>query len=390
MVNSLRIHYNYALDYALHVSKTYDIPLEIIVFRKSEQHDRNNHFFNDMTSDLLEKLTQFTPSVTMIKDDFDELKSRLENTEMIVKDMGYLSIGKSIDEEILMKARELDQTFVLVENKTVVPVMVASDKLEYAARTIRKKIMARINDYLEPVLTDYTPFKGEVVADELLNLFITEKLSNYDDRNDPSHDYQSHLSPYLKYGFIHPSKAVNAAYKTTFPTKDGFVEELVVRRELAFNYVFYQNDYEKFENCTYDWAYQTMDLHKNDSRDYIYTKEDYILFNTHDPYFNAAMKEMVYFGTMHNYMRMYWAKKIIEWSSTYEEAFYLIQELNDTYFLDGNTPNGYTNVAWCFGRHDRAFTERPVFGKLRYMNDKGLERKFNIKDYVDQIERKIK
>jgi deoxyribodipyrimidine photo-lyase len=128
-----------------------------------------------------------------------------------------------------------------------------------------------------------------------------------------------------------------------------------------------------------------MNTHLLDERDYIYTIDDYLAFATHDPYFNAAMKQMVMTGYMHNYMRMYWAKKIIEWSHTYQEAYHIIKSLNDTYFLDGRDANGYTGIAWCFGRHDRAWTERDIFGKLRYMNANGLKRKFDIESYVEQM-----
>ena len=137
---------------------------------------------------------------------------------------------------------------------------------------------------------------------------------------------------------------------------------------------------------TNKWAYETMDTHIYDDREYIYSKEDYLKFKTHDIYFNAAMKEMVYLGKMHSYMRMYWAKKIIEWSPTYEIAYKTIIDLNNYYFLDGNSPNGYTGVAWVFGKHDRAWNERLIFGKIRYMNQAGLKRKFKIDNYVEKIE----
>jgi deoxyribodipyrimidine photo-lyase len=136
---------------------------------------------------------------------------------------------------------------------------------------------------------------------------------------------------------------------------------------------------------TDDWAYQTMKHHLSDERSYIYSKEDYLNFKTHDPYFNAAMKEMVYLGKMHSYMRMYWCKKIVEWTRTYKEAYDIAIDLNNTYFYDGLTPNGYTGVAWCFGKHDRAWFEREVFGKLRYMNANGLKRKFDIDQYVEEM-----
>jgi deoxyribodipyrimidine photo-lyase len=129
--------------------------------------------------------------------------------------------------------------------------------------------------------------------------------------------------------------------------------------------------------------------HLGDERQYIYNIDDYIHSNTHDKYFNTAMKEMVYFGKMHSYMRMYWCKKIIEWSNTYKEAYEIAIQLNNSLFIDGNTPNGYAGVAWCFGRHDRAWTEREIFGKLRYMNENGLKRKFDIDEYVKKIEYEI-
>ncbi|HCZ23721.1 MAG TPA: deoxyribodipyrimidine photolyase, partial [Acholeplasmataceae bacterium] len=166
---------------------------------------------------------------------------------------------------------------------------------------------------------------------------------------------------------------------------DQYVEQLLVRRELAFNYVTYQKGYDQFESMTEPWAYQTMTSHEHDFRPYLYTKEDYISFKTHDPYFNAAMKEMVLTGYMHNYMRMYWAKKIIEWSPNYVYAYEMIKSLNNTYFIDGRDANSYAGIAWCFGKHDRAWTERDIFGKLRYMNAGGLERKFDIQSYVSRM-----
>jgi deoxyribodipyrimidine photo-lyase len=129
-----------------------------------------------------------------------------------------------------------------------------------------------------------------------------------------------------------------------------------------------------------------MKAHASDERTYLYTIDDYLHYKTHDPYFNAAMKEMVETGFMHNYMRMYWAKKIIEWSKTHQEAYETTLYLNNKYFIDGRDPNSYTGVAWCFGKHDRAWTERPIFGKLRYMNDKGLERKFDMQGYINKVE----
>ena len=202
--------------------------------------------------------------------------------------------------------------------------------------------------------------------------------------------YNSNVSVYLKYGLISPIRILLFLEQYHSHNKESFIEELIVRRELSYNFVHFNKNYDNFHYITYDWAYQTMNIHALDKKEYLYTIEDYIHFNTHDPYFNAAMREMVLLGRMHGYMRMYWCKKIIEWSPNFEEAYRIAIYLNNYYFKDGNTPNGYTGVAWCFGKHDRAWTERPIFGKLRYMNSNGLKRKFDIDLYMEKVEKDVK
>jgi deoxyribodipyrimidine photo-lyase len=163
---------------------------------------------------------------------------------------------------------------------------------------------------------------------------------------------------------------------------EGYLEQLLVRRELAFNFIYYQEGYDQFESMSYDWAYQTMKKHENDPKEFVYTMADFLNLTTHDPYFNQAMKTMIEEGIMPNYMRMYWGKKILEWSSSYKEAYETTLYLNNKFFIDGRDANSYTGVAWIYGRHDRPWGERPIFGTLRYMNDKGLERKFDMKKYI--------
>ncbi|HDR73143.1 MAG TPA: deoxyribodipyrimidine photolyase, partial [Methanoculleus sp.] len=162
-------------------------------------------------------------------------------------------------------------------------------------------------------------------------------------------------------------------------------EELIVRRELAVNYVFYNPRYDSYEGLP-DWARTTLAEHAADPREYRYSFEEFEQASTHDPYWNAAQLEMVHTGKMHGYMRMYWGKKILEWSETPERAFETALALNNRYELDGRDPNGYTGVAWCFGKHDRAWAERPVFGKVRYMNAAGLRRKFDADAYVEKVQ----
>ncbi len=168
------------------------------------------------------------------------------------------------------------------------------------------------------------------------------------------------------------------------------MEQLIVRRELAYNFVAFNPFYDQYEGGLPSWARRTLEKHEEDPRPVTYSYEELENGETHDPYWNAAQKELVVLGGMHNYLRMYWGgKKILEWSPTPKIGFAWALKLNNTYQTDGRDPNGYAGgVAWCFGKHDRPWVERPpIFGNIRYMNDKGLERKFNMKAYLQRIEK---
>ena len=195
------------------------------------------------------------------------------------------------------------------------------------------------------------------------------------------------LGPYLHFGQISPVEIVREVRAASAPdaAKAAFIEQVTVRRELAVNFVFYNPGYDQYESAVPSWARQTLSEHQKDRRPYLYSADALEQAKTHDPYWNAAQMEMVASGKMHNYMRMYWGKKIMEWTRTPEEAFHIMLMLNNRYELDGRDPNGFAGVAWCFGRHDRPWGERPVFGKVRYMNAEGLKRKFAINDYVNRI-----
>jgi deoxyribodipyrimidine photo-lyase len=206
----------------------------------------------------------------------------------------------------------------------------------------------------------------------------------HEERNDPARDGLSHLSPYLHYGQISALEIALEASRHPGPGTESFLEELIVRRELAFNFVAFNADYDRFE-CLPNWAREDLEIHAADRRPYLYSPGDLEKAQTHDPYWNAAQKELVYRGKIHGYMRMYWGKKILEWSDTPRNAYTTAVYLNDRYSLDGRDPNGYAGVAWCFGKHDRPWAPRPVFGKVRYMNDRGLERKFDIRAYVERV-----
>jgi len=428
MQQSQRIHFNHALEYAVHLANEYDVPL-VVLFCLTDYPSANKRHYQFMLEGLQSLVNPFKDlNITFIIQNEDPVTAVYEfakNSIHTVFDMGYLRIQRSWRNKLYTAFLNTNMTTLdVVESDLVVPIKEASDKLEYGARTIRKKLMSQYQHYLDDViikpvqqslnhhfssldlsnidaildllnLVDIPISKyyqgGQDVALKRLKTYFKEDINNYPNSNDPSLSLTSRISMYLHFGqlsstyIIKQLENLHHAKNVTTDAYESFLEQLLVRRELSFNFVYYNKNYDDFNFITYDWAYQTMNTHLLDERDYIYTIDDYLAFATHDPYFNAAMKQMVMTGYMHNYMRMYWAKKIIEWSHTYQEAYHIIKSLNDTYFLDGRDANGYTGIAWCFGRHDRAWTERDIFGKLRYMNANGLKRKFDIESYVEQM-----
>ncbi len=221
-----------------------------------------------------------------------------------------------------------------------------------------------------------------------LKNFIRYELANYPvDRNKPEHDGTSRLSAYLHFGHIGPHTVALAVQKAEAPqaAKEAFLEQLIVRRELAVNFVRFNPDYDNFESGT-PWAHQSLAEHAADPRK-IYSERQLEDAQTHDPLWNASQMQMVKTGFMHNYMRMYWAKKILEWSKTPARAFQMAVYLNDKYELDGRDPNGYAGIAWAIvGKHDRPWFERPIFGKIRYMSFNSTSKKFDSKRYIQQME----
>jgi len=309
-----------------------------------------------------------------------------------------------------------------VETNLIVPVEQAAEKENFSAGTFRPRITRQLDTYLVPlkkrrlkhsslamgfdgldlgdiekvvkalkVDTSVGPvagFKGGTQEGKRRRAdFIQHKLDSYDTRrNDPNLDGVSNLSPYLHFGQISPLQIALKVREAEGRGKDAYLEELIVRRELSFNFVYYNHQYDRYESLP-PWALRTLNYHARDKREYVYSLEEFETAKTHDPYWNAAQQEMVLAGKMHGYMRMYWGKKILEWSKSPQEGLRIALHLNNKYELDGRDPNGFAGVAWCFGKHDRAWSERPVFGKIRYMNAAGLKRKFDADGYVRKIER---
>jgi deoxyribodipyrimidine photo-lyase len=212
-------------------------------------------------------------------------------------------------------------------------------------------------------------------------------------RNDPNLSWQSGLSPFLHFGMISARSVAIAVKGSSAPAvdKEAFLEELIVRRELSDNFCFYNRKYDQVDGFP-SWAKETLREHLRDQRDYVYSEDDLERSRTHDPLWNAAQTQMVREGKMHGWLRMYWAKKILEWSQTPEEALRIALNLNDRYEMDGRDPNGYVGAAWSIGGvHDRAWNERPIFGKVRYMNLNGARRKFDVDQFVSRyVEVKVR
>ena len=231
-------------------------------------------------------------------------------------------------------------------------------------------------------------FGGTDQALKRLKTFIRNELANYPiDRNKPEREGTSRLSAYLHFGQIGPHTIALAVQKANVgnAAKEAYLEQLIIRRELAINFVRFNPDYDNFESGT-PWAHKSLAEHAADPRK-IYSERQLEDAQTHDPLWNAAQLQMVKTGFMHNHMRMYWAKKILEWSKTPARAFQMAVYLNDKYELDGRDPNGYAGIAWAIvGKHDRPWFERPIFGKIRYMSFNSTSKKFDSKSYIRQME----
>ena len=317
-------------------------------------------------------------------------------------------------------AKRVRIPFWTVDSDVIVPSKLL-EKEQYGAYTIRPRIHRLLPEFLNPVgnskakvewiprknlqtlpidtdTTDGWDIDRSVPPVDLfsggtdeglkhLKKFTERHLAGYEnDRNKPELSATSMLSPYLHFGHLGPHTVALAIQEADVPdsAKDAYLEQLIVRRELAINFVRFNPDYDNFESAP-DWAHKTLAEHAGDPRR-LYTKKEMEEASTDDPLWNAAQQQMLYAGWMHNYMRMYWAKKILEWSKSPAEAFRFAVYLNDKYFVDGRDPNGYAGIAWAIvGKHDRPWFDRPIFGQVRYMAFNSTSKKFNSKLYIEQM-----
>jgi len=317
-------------------------------------------------------------------------------------------------------AKKLKVPLWTVDADVIVPSKLL-EKAQYAAHTIRPRLQAQLKTFLVPstnprahvawkkppnlatlepdvdVTEDWKLDRsvapvaewrgGTSEALRLLNEFIDQKLNSYGtQRNKPEVDHTSRLSPYLHFGHISPTTVALAVERSETPKadKDAFLNQIITWRELSINLVRFNPEYDTFE-CGEPWAHRTLAKHTKDHRLILYNERQLENAETHDQLWNAAQMQMVNRGWMHNYMRMYWAKKILEWTRTPAEAHQIAVRLNDRYFLDGRDPNGYAGIAWSIvGKFDRPWFERPIFGQIRYMSGASTGRKFDSKKYIQQ------
>lgn len=437
MERDQRVQDNHALLAAQKMARTHNVPLYVVVAlhatpgRSREQCE----FMLDGLREVEQELQQHNIQFVL----------RLGETCTVVSEVCHeVACGalffdfnplRSSRDAINTLAQTLAIPVTVVDTHNIVPAWVVSDKQEFAAHTIRRKIHRHLEAYLvEPpavsphavsgcTIQSSSPdniaqfvatlpasgvrhecLPGTTEAMRTLEYVVDAKLLNYAHaRNDPSIDGQSRLSPYLHFGHISSlrvaltvMRAVDAVpYLVRYPKlaqagdapshEDGMnalLEELIVRKELSDNFCLYASEYTTLAVAP-AWARKTLDDHRDDVRDYVYTCEQWEMAETHDQPWNAAQRQLRTTGRLHGYMRMYWAKKLLEWSATPEDALATALYLNDFYALDGGDPNGYVGILWSIaGLHDRPWFERPVYGKIRYMNSGGLKRKFDLNAYM--------
>ena len=422
MQRDKRVYDNWALIASQYTAIKNRVPLYVCFQYTGENRESNTRHYEFLFKGLeqtAQTLEQHNIRFLLLKGYAKDTIPKLIQEHFVgtlIVDYSPLKVYRNRIKKVLEKVQI---PFFQVDAHNIVPVWKASDKKEFAAHTIRKKITNNLADYL----TEYPkiikhPYgekrenkfslleimdnlnidvsvqsvswiePGESAANKSLGL-LNHSLNNYDvHRNDPNKNALSNLSPYFHYGHLSSQRAVLEIKKFNIPQNDkaAFIEQVIIRKELADNFCEYEINYDYFDGF-HPWAQNTLNQHRNDEREYLYPKQQFEEAETHDDLWNAAQNQMMITGKMHGYMRMYWAKKIMEWSPSPEIAQQIAIDLNDKYQLDGRDPNGYTGIAWSIGGiHDRAWFERPVYGKIRYMNYNGCKSKFDVAKYIKMYE----
>ena len=411
MQASQRAYWNPALEFAVDLANQRQLPLLVgfgLTDRYPEANLRHYAWMLEGLRETAEALQERGIGFVMRLQEPPELAVELaRRAAAVVADRGYLRHQRAWRAYVAERA---DCPVIEVETDAVVPVETASAQQLFRAASLRRRILPLLAQFLHPLrehaprirmqwteasLDPREPDKilpllqidrsvgpvdlpsGTRAARDRLHRFLQKDLHLYTQyRSDPRREVTSRLSAYLHFGQISP---VEVAWKTSRiggPDAEAFLEQLIVRRELALNLVWYNPDYDRWEGLPH-WARQSLLKHSTDPRPALYSLEELEQARTGDPIWNAAQMQMVQTGRMHNYLRMYWGKQILLWTASPQEAFRIALYLNNKYFLDGRDPSSYAGVGWCFGQHDRPFGERPIFGLVRPMTQQAMQRKLS-------------
>lgn len=387
MIRDCRIEDNWAVFYAQEQAIKYNQGLIIGFMFIIDIPNRQLQFLLEGLKEIEQKSKKLNIPFTIIKD----INTFISNNKIsqIISDFSPLK-------QILNFKKKINISLIDIDTHNIVPVWITSDKQEYAARTIRPKIIKNLNKFAieipkikkHPVSftdknlqIDWSYYKSKFNNKPIswchggynngmkqLKYFITNIKGYAENRNDPKKQFISNLSPWLHFGNISSLRCYLLAKKSLhYIDTEAFIEELVIRKELSDNYCYYNKNYDSVLGLP-NWALTTLKKHEHDKREYIYSLDELISGKTYDNAWNFAQTQLIDDGKIHGYMRMYWAKKIIEWTKNIETAHKYILYLNDMYSIDGNDPNGFVGVLWCFGLHDRGWKERDIYGKVRYMS----------------------
>jgi deoxyribodipyrimidine photo-lyase len=422
-----RTSYNHALKFAIQMANERKLPLVVYEGLKYYYPFANDRIHTYILEGIAEKKEAFEKlGIRYLfylqrdaKDPKQTVARLAKDAALIVTDDFPCFIMPEHNRKIAQKA---EIPVYAVDSNGMIP-LARFEKEEFAAYTIRPKIQRLLPNYIEPFREEKIAIKNvdlkvdcpettvtseniaELVAScdidhsvrpspiyhggtrngrQRLQHFLENILARYDEtRSEPSIDGTSRLSSYLHFGFLSVYEIYEAVVKAGVPqkAKDVYLEELIVRRELGYNFTRFNPAYDSLESLP-DWAKKTIAEHDKDSRPVLFSAEQIELGQTDDRLWNAAQRESIETGEVHNYMRMLWGKKFIEWRPSYQESFDLLVHLNNKYSLDGRNPNSYAGVLWCFGKHDRAWGERNVFGKIRYMSSANTSRKIDAQKYI--------
>jgi len=425
-----RADHNWALSQAQKVALELNQPLFVAFCLMSQFMNARSEHFAFMIKGLIEtaqKLQEKNIPFILLQVDHPIALSEFadqQNIGLIVTDFSPLRLMRKWREDLANTGATKGIAIWETDSHNIIPCWKASEKQEYGAFTFRPKVNKKLQSWIYDIPTTHfhpfnlistfnsnikmlcealktaqkrlnsdginqkLPYPGSDAAFMRLNDFITYQLENFENRNDPNAHATSRLSPYIHFGQISAQKIaltiMEAAEKepVLYRPSHLFLEEFIIRRELADNYCFYNNAYDDFSGLP-QWAQKTLNDHRLDVRPYLYDYEALKAGLTHDDLWNAAQRDLVLTGSMSGYLRMYWAKKILEWTHSPDIALSFAIQLNDSFALDGRDPNGYTGIAWSIGAvHDRPWAERNIFGKIRYMSYIGCKRKFSIDKYI--------